>query len=1220
MKAKTKAVSFFMALLLLLSCTVFFVMPAGAAGGGAGDQGDARFTKKIVSVVYDNSGSMNQGTEHRYQYARYAIQMLMSTLGQGDELDIVLMHARSAGAGTSNKNVYPVDLADPARNTVVGNMLRSGIFDSPSGTTPIDSVDKAIKQLTDKGLMDKDHLANSLENTEHWLVILTDGEFDEAETRPALEAELKERFSKYPSMKSIFIGFGGNAPDLSGSTLTQEYPFTTYKTDPSNKNQIVGVMQSVSNQLSGRYTLDASAYTVNGSTVTIDLDRYEYSLKNVSAIAQNCGATLTSVSYTGGTANITLPCLIAGDTSALGIQSGYSAVITGDPYMAGGKLTLQYSGVVNPDYFSVLVEPALKIQSYLEYYDGAAWQRATMQYVNANLSGGDRIRVGYEIYEQAQGKPIDVNKVFGGATTAVTYAGKPYNIGEEIPLIVGNNEVAISVSLMGGAYTIYDSFLCIIEENPSFYRVEGAPGSEISFATGKGEAVYTVYVDNVPATKAVLDAYTCTATAKAPDGTAAPVELTIQSDGKVHVVISGIDGNYGDYTVAFKVATEYGISREFIHVMHYEVGTVVMETATPSEVTSANLTPKTKFQVLVDGQKLDKATLEAITFTATVTDPKGNASDVACVYEFDNSLSLTVSIPNLAYGDYVLNVKGSSLKFGDFEATHRLKYYPTSAEVKGEGPKEFGPGQSSISAFYTVYIDGRPISKDQLAGYNWYPVVTKPDGSVADFDCTLQDDGRVKIDMQINPSEFGLYKVDVVLDISEEFKRSSDLGVKNYPTSLALSTLGGGHLSVTQYGMIANQKPIEFKLSADGVDLIFTNGLTSYTLTVGGVDVTQYATVRGNVLSYIPLAEHFGGSPAVSSQAVLLKIGCADMPGLAADASATLDITPTVYEVALLKESKTAIDRFQLGDVDAVLYFAVIRDGVPLPLDELQSEFDAGRIGVKDERGTFGWQFWIPVGQDTSVEEVNGTAAVAFRAKRDWIQPFSTFVAMLILNGDKPVTVTYRDVSYTGAIHFASSSAFAYIWRILVILFTIHVILYVLGFFNGKCKSLPSGIFVTAAISSDYSNVKFRAKKFNCTFWEKYGWHVWRFFPHKKTLWYHQPAKPAPFGRIIFEMDASGNPGFFLREEKVELSSSSDGSQEAAIIDAYLNNLRSHGKGSLPRMKTAVRGRDMRGYFRIQPGADPKLARTRASMWGIYGRMRKDQVETIVFFIKRTHM
>ena len=79
MRLRTRMIALLMILVLLAASfgSLLSVSAANAAGGGG-----ARYTQKIVSVLYDNSGSM-QGDKNNY--ALYALQMLMALLSNDDD-------------------------------------------------------------------------------------------------------------------------------------------------------------------------------------------------------------------------------------------------------------------------------------------------------------------------------------------------------------------------------------------------------------------------------------------------------------------------------------------------------------------------------------------------------------------------------------------------------------------------------------------------------------------------------------------------------------------------------------------------------------------------------------------------------------------------------------------------------------------------------------------------------------------------------------------------------------------------------------------------------------------------------------------------------------------------------------------------------------------------------------------------------------------------------
>ena len=73
------------------------------------------YTKKVVSVVYDNSGSM-QGDKDAY--ATYSLQLLMGLLSERDELIITPLNENDSAVTNINQSII-VDLTNPNREKVI---------------------------------------------------------------------------------------------------------------------------------------------------------------------------------------------------------------------------------------------------------------------------------------------------------------------------------------------------------------------------------------------------------------------------------------------------------------------------------------------------------------------------------------------------------------------------------------------------------------------------------------------------------------------------------------------------------------------------------------------------------------------------------------------------------------------------------------------------------------------------------------------------------------------------------------------------------------------------------------------------------------------------------------------------------------------------------------------------------------------------------------------
>ena len=1110
MKKSVRAVAVLTALVCLLTC--FSVFPAA----GAGDQkdSDVRYTQKIVSVLYDNSGSMT--SDNKNEYALYALQMLMALLDDGDVLVITPMNLNSSTVTNMSAGIE-INLAASNRNAEIKAALTSAssfLSRSPSGGTPGSAISIAVDQLEARGLKNRDNLGNAEKNKEYWLVVLTDGAFNEQTSSYGADAVVESHIKDFPSLRTIYFGLGSDSPDLSGSQLTKKMPFTPYRA--ASTDDIVSAMQSVANQLSGRYTLESKYYSVNGSTVTVDLNKCELAFKTVSVIAQDCGVTLVSAKHDGKTVNVAQPCVIEPKGLTDKIKNGYSGVIAGSPYLSGGKLTLEFSGPVSANKLNILAEPALVIDSYLEYKNGANWEKTTMQYINANLSQNDKIRVGYDVYEQAGGGIVDLSKIFGESKASVTYAGKTYNVGDEIPLVVGNNEIGISVSVMDGAYTMYSSIICIIEQNPTYYRVENKCDEEFSVTTKKAQAVFTVYSNNMPLSAANLSKYDWKVSVKAPDGSDADFKTSVGADGKVTVDVTAARGAYGDYQIDFTITSEYGISRS---------------------------------------------------------------------------------------------------------ASHTVKYYPKSIEIKGTHPESFPKGVTVAESEYTISIDGTQLSAEDLGKYTWELKTYAPGGSEAQTKVTIGADGKIKSVLDVSSGSYGSYETKLKIVVSESFQKEYTHAIKNYPTTVTMNALDKGGYSVSQYQLTVNERPMSFELFSDGQPFVFNNGITTYKVVVGGTDVTQYAVADGNVLKYAPRVEHFSEALSLGEMTVNVSVSCSEAASLNASASNTMKVIETVYKVEPVEHSKKSVDRFRLGSIDAALYFRVLRDGDAMPVDELAACIESGEIKIKDKKGTFGWQIWLPCGKEITTETVGGEPVITFRATRDWIKPLDNFAAMLIFNGDKPVTVEYMGVEGTDAITFTKSPIWSYVWRILLILFIIHCGLYIAGFFNGKCKSLPSGVFVSASLNNNGSDVRFNLTEINFTFWEKYGWHLARFIPHSKKLWwYHQP-DIEDMGDIVYGYFESDSPTFrFNGKGMRKIKTPVAATATKKIFFEYLNDISKYdGKGPVPEPKMKIKVIDLKNLLQIDGTVPPIPQDTSTPTTFYYGKERKPGMgaTSFVYFVKK---
>ena len=543
--------------LALVFCFALFVPLGGGSASVQAAQASESYTEKYVSVLLDDSGSMT--TDNRWEYAVYAMQMLMALLNEQDKLWITPL----------NKSAISVDLANPDRNGVIQDIVQDSLPDNPSGGTSSTNYKKGVDVLLANGMKKVDGASEDIDR-EYWFFILSDGAFDGTPTETLVEGTVAEG---YANLNVVYFSVGtGDVVDLTNtqnSVLKNSSSFSAYNV--SKPSEMLSAVEDIANRISGRYSATAAEYTVSGKTVTVDLSVCGFALRNLSVMLQNTDATLKSASYNGSPMSLSRVTRIVPD-GALGMKSGYSAVLAAEAFLSGGKVVLEFTEEVG-DELVLLMEPALRIEPILYYVDnGGALVETDSQYVNSHLSAGNKIAVDYRIVEEGSGRVVDPAGAFAVDFVRVTYAGGSYTDKQQIPLKVGKNEIGVLVSMMDGAYTMRQTIPCLIEANPSFYRVESTQKVIGSGSTKSIEAVFTVFANNVALTESGLATYSYTVTLI--DGAGNPVasqyiQKTTQN-GKIHVLFNCGSLDYGDYTVSLRIVSPDGYVREGKEVLsHY---------------------------------------------------------------------------------------------------------------------------------------------------------------------------------------------------------------------------------------------------------------------------------------------------------------------------------------------------------------------------------------------------------------------------------------------------------------------------------------------------------------------------------------------------------------------------------------------------------------------------------------------------------------------------
>ncbi|MEO1478955.1 MAG: vWA domain-containing protein [Bacteroidota bacterium] len=171
--------------LLPLALLALLLAPSGAA-------------QRAVAVVYDDSGSMLHRDEGEnggpWAYANYALQTLAALLRDSDALHVVTMHAPDTPLR------FPLGGGSAGRQALVDSLNGQPVYNF-AGNTPYQSLATA-----------QDVLAQAPQ-PEKWLVVLTDGAFEDTPEAASMQAQA-ESFVRATGARVVFLLIGEDAKEV----------------------------------------------------------------------------------------------------------------------------------------------------------------------------------------------------------------------------------------------------------------------------------------------------------------------------------------------------------------------------------------------------------------------------------------------------------------------------------------------------------------------------------------------------------------------------------------------------------------------------------------------------------------------------------------------------------------------------------------------------------------------------------------------------------------------------------------------------------------------------------------------------------------------------------------------------------------------------------------------------------------------------------------------
>lgn len=432
------------------------------------DAGSPKHIPRVVSVVFDNSGSMFENTD-RWAYTSYAMQAFAAMMGSEDVLYVTYLNGP---AGT-----VKVDLSGSGKHTSVADFGKI-IFGGGTPNKVQNGADCLIREY-----------GQHKDNAKYYLVVMADGELNSGEgiladhiatvtasTKLALpDADFN---TIYFSMKS-----GDNA-QIAGAT--------SYFA--SSSDQIVNTLKNVSAEIMGRTAVN---HKVSGNQLSFDL---KYPALSIAIFAQKQNGDFSgfraSVQLGGknlacqvGNYSIQCPTEIIKNQSYTEVKptnppAGVVSLLTnnGNP-LAKGSYTVDLSGYdLQSGDVVVLVEPAVRIgcQYFLNDDDNAI----TFEELKSRVAEGDTVKVVCGLYEMnpdgsaGEAIPLDVLSpdykiLINGKQVGTSVSGAEHTYSFQMDKSYANGQMNVEARLAG-----YQPFVLRETFGELNFHIELAPGAD----------------------------------------------------------------------------------------------------------------------------------------------------------------------------------------------------------------------------------------------------------------------------------------------------------------------------------------------------------------------------------------------------------------------------------------------------------------------------------------------------------------------------------------------------------------------------------------------------------------------------------------------------------------------------------------------------------------------------------------------------------------------
>lgn len=422
---------------ICLFLAVFFLVSALVIPVSAKEEKTSVRNRKLVSVVFDDSGSMEN---EKWEYTSYAMQCFAAMLNKEDTLDITYM-------SSYDKGVFSVDTANRAASV---KQIREH---AQSGGTPVESIDAAFNTLKNKN--DKNV------NTQYWLIVITDGQMKgdgSAEDKINRIAETKMPNGTKPQIVYMTICDTGNnfTPKFSKSNIKCEPVLTA--------DAVVDAISGIACDISGRYAVSKEDITfVDDKTVKV---RADVPLTYLGVLSQRSSATVSQIVGSEGQllnaesdVHVELPNKYSQnmtDEDKGALRGNVSLFNAASGNIAPDTYTITFTEKISKEDLVIMFEPAFELRIEVFNNDTVVEDLST-------LTVDQTVDIKASIYEIGTNNKILPSMLPSGIIEQISLSedgnimlGESDLLLEDVVLKATETEVAASVEIPG-FFTIHDT-------------------------------------------------------------------------------------------------------------------------------------------------------------------------------------------------------------------------------------------------------------------------------------------------------------------------------------------------------------------------------------------------------------------------------------------------------------------------------------------------------------------------------------------------------------------------------------------------------------------------------------------------------------------------------------------------------------------------------------------------------------------------------------------